>query len=69
MKIEDFEVQLGKTIPHVETIIDGERFWVAFVNEAGTYTAAWINEDGELRTATRKSAAGAVRLAMKSWGC
>lgn len=46
----------------------GEHWIVVFTGVPGAYLAAWVDEDGEVRTASRKSLAAAVKLASSSWG-
>lgn len=46
----------------------GEHWIVVFAGGPDTYLAAWVDEDGEVRTALRKSLRAAVKLAERSWG-
>lgn len=61
------EPQIARLVTDEESVIDGEEHWVVLVVDNG-YLAAWIDENGTLRTARRKSSSGAIRLANESWG-
>ena len=60
--------QISLLVTDEETILDGEEHWVVLVVGDGTYLAVWIDENGTLHTAQRKTVSGAIRLASESWG-
>jgi hypothetical protein len=51
-----------------EFVEGGAEFWVVLDARDGTYLAAWVDEDGALKTATRKTASSALKLASSKWG-
>ncbi len=63
-----YDRQIASVVTDAEMVLDGEERWVALVVGDGTYLAAWVDEDGVLHTAFRKSASGAIKLASSSWG-
>ena len=63
-----YDAQISALVTDDERVLDGDRFWVALVVGDGTYLAAWVDEDGVLKTASHKSPSGAIKLASSSWG-
>lgn len=51
-----------------QMILDDGEFWAAVIVGDGTYMAIWIDEDGLMHKAVRKSGSGAIKLARDSWG-
>lgn len=60
--------KIAALVTDEELVLDGDNFWVVIVVGDGTFLAAWVDKDGALHTASRKSAAGAIKLASGSWG-
>jgi len=60
--------EIARLVTDEERVLEGEAHWVALIVGDGTYLAAWVDEDGVLRTAIRKTASGAIKLASNSWG-
>lgn len=51
-----------------ESVIVGEEFWIVIFDPARGYLAAWVDENGDVHTAIRKTVKGAANLADRSWG-
>lgn len=49
-------------------VLEGGEHWVALMVGDGTYLAVWMDENGDLQTASRKTQQGAIKLASGSWG-
>jgi hypothetical protein len=64
---EDLEERLAALVGDEELLQDGERSWAVWVL-AGGYGAAWIDENGMLISAKRKTLFSATHLAQSKWG-
>ena len=71
---KDLHAQLAALVPNEDYLLAGEQFWCVVYTPPKPfsgdppYLAAWLDENGDLRTATRKTEAAAIKLAQSSWG-
>jgi len=64
---KDRDPKIAALIKDEEMVVDSGNFWVVLI-AVGGFLAAWIDENGKLCTAERKSQNGAIKLASGSWG-
>jgi len=64
----EFCAALAALVTNPDRFVAGEQFWVVLSDGHGAFQAAWIDEDGELKTAVRKYRKAAITLASESWG-
>lgn len=68
MRPDDRNVRIQPLVTDEERVIAGDEHWVVLYRADMTYLAVWVDEVGELHTAVRKTANGAIKLASNSWG-
>lgn len=68
VKLPDFCDALAALVTNPDLFIAGDHFWVVLSDGHGEYQAAWIDENGYTKTATRRYRKAALTLASESWG-
>lgn len=67
--MKDMKEQLKVLASDPEFVVDGGEFWAVILQEDGSFTAAWVTGNGDVRTETGyRSRRAAARMADSVWG-
>ncbi len=69
MSTKNLSDRLRYLVKDEDQVYGSDEFWVVIYMGDDIYLAAWVDENGEVKTAEYKTANGAIKRADRSWGC